>query len=110
MLQLNKEDVSRILANKKGVSRSEAGSDLDLVLASIIETLSLAQNEEPDAKGFRGKLIMVGFGSFFLKAVPERMHRNPVTQEPAPKPAHNSIKFTEGKLLYDEINALYEET
>jgi len=63
------------------------------------------RNEEPNDKGVRGRITMVGFGTFEVRAVKERVHHNP--NDPSQKtlkPAHNSAKFKEGKTLSEFIN------
>lgn len=44
-----------------------------------------------------GRISIPGFGAFTLKAVPERMVRNPRTGERIMKPATQVLKFKEAK-------------
>jgi nucleoid DNA-binding protein len=103
-MNFNKSDVAQAMAELGDIPKSHAEGQLDLTLQGIIEVLSKAKDATPNKKGVRGKLTIVGFGTFELKAVPERNHRNPQTQEPVVTPAHNSVKFGEGKLFAEEIN------
>jgi nucleoid DNA-binding protein len=104
MININKEHVAIEKAKISGTSKAKAMEELDQTLQAVISVLGNAKNEEPNKKGVRAKLLMVGFGSFDLVAVPERTHRNPQTQDKVTKKAHNKIKFIEGKYLADETN------
>jgi DNA-binding protein HU-beta len=103
-MNFNKSDIAQTMHELGGIPKSHAEGQLDLVLEAIITTLAKAKDHEPNKKGIRGKLTVVGFGTFELKAVPDRRHRNPQTQEEVITPAHNSTKFSEGKLFAEEIN------
>jgi nucleoid DNA-binding protein len=98
------ENMARIGIDGEEIAKSHAEKYLDLALEGIIATMEQAKNNPPNKKGIRAKLTMVGFGSFDLRHVPDRNHRNPQTQEPVLTPAHNTIKFNEGKAFEGEIN------
>lgn len=105
MINFNKEHVAETMVeNNPELSKTKAQEQLDEVLVAIIGTLAKGKDEAPNKKGVRAKFTAVGFGSFELKAVPERKHRNPQTQEPTIKKAHNAVKFNEGKSFVDSIN------
>ena len=105
MLSFNKEHIAETMTkNTEGLSKSKALEQVDEVILAIIQTLSEGKDNEPNKKGIRAKLTIVGFGSFNLKAVPTRKHRNPQSQKPVDKPPHNAIKFTEGKAFKEFIN------
>lgn len=104
MKQFNKTHVVKTLVENEGVSKNKAEEMVDSVLGAVIETLASAKDEEPNKKGIRAKLIMVGFGTLNLFAVKERKHRNPRTQVESVKPAHNDVRFSEGKLFAESVN------
>ena len=105
MLNLNKSHVAETMAELADIPKYRAEEYLDYALEAIIQTLAKAKNEEPNKNGVRGKLTVVGFGTFEVKEVPERLHRNP--QEPdktVVKPAHNTVKVKIGSLFKDAVN------
>lgn len=107
-MNFNKSDVAEAMAeiglDGEKIPKSHAEKYLDLVLEGIINTLEKGKDSKPNKKGVRAKLTIVGFGTFELKHVPDRNHRNPQTQEPVLTPAHNSVKFGEGKVFAEMIN------
>lgn len=109
MLNMNKDDVINTIAEKNKISKVKAGKIVDTALEGIILTLAEAKDETPNDKGIRAKLLMVGFGTFNLHDIPERVHRNPRTQEPSPKPAHNEPRWKPGKMFNDLVNSTEEE-
>ena len=111
MEKLNKEDLIstyRELKAEDGIETSDtqARKDVDYFLESIIETLAKHKGATPDKKNVRARLQLVGFGSYELRNVPARPHRNPQdpTAEPKVKPAHNKVVLTLGKVFEESIN------
>ena len=105
MLNLNKSHVVETMAELGDIPKSHAEKYLNFALEAIIQTLAKAKNEEPNEKGVRGKLTMVGFGTFEVKEVKERSHHNP--QDPGKvivKPAHDTVKVKIGSLFKDAVN------
>lgn len=105
MLNYNKDHVTAKMAeNRPGLTKTKALEQLDDVMVAIIDVMTDAKKAPENKKGFRAKLTMVGFGTFILRAIPKRTHRNPQTGTDVEKGAHNVIKFIEGKAFSDSIN------
>lgn len=108
-MKFNKEHVAQTMSviglDGKDIPKSHAERYLDLALEGIITTLEQAKDQAPNKKNVRGKITIVGFGTFELRAVPEREHRNP--QDPSQKsikPAHNDVKLSIGSVFEELIN------
>ncbi|AEZ50501.1 DNA binding protein [Bacillus phage BCD7] len=105
MKQLSKEDLARQIVADSGRTKKESEKIIDDVLIGIIGLLESHADEQPEGKkDIRAKLTLVGFGSFALREIPARVHRNPQNGEKSTKPAHNKIKFTEGKTFAESVN------
>lgn len=105
MKQLSKEDLARQIVKDSGRTKKESEAIIDDVLIGVINLLEGHSTEEPEGKkDIRAKLTLVGFGSFALRAIPAREHRNPQNGQKSKKPAHNKIKFTEGKTFTESVN------
>lgn len=89
---MNKTDLIAAVAEKSGTSKANAKLVIDSVLETITE--SLAKSTE---------VSLPGFGSFSVKAKPERKGRNPRTGEDIVIPARNSITFKAGKQLKERV-------
>ena len=88
-----KTDLVDSVADKAGLSKTDAGKAVDAVLASVTEIL----------KG-GGDLTIIGFGKFSTVAKPAREGRNPSTGEAMQIKASNAPKFTPGKALKTAVN------
>lgn len=86
----------------------------DLVVA-LSERLSLTQLQSleivnawegvfTDALLDDKRIVLQGFGSFFIWNQTERMGRNPRTGETCPIEARTSVKFKPGKFLLKALN------
>ena len=80
------------IAEKGGVSKSDAGKALDATIASITEALK---------KG--GTVTLVGFGTFSVKERAARTGRNPKTGEELQIKASKVPSFKPGKGLKDSV-------
>lgn len=90
---MNKADFVNELATLANIPRKKA---LEVTNAMLdILSRALAEKEE---------IQFVGFGTFDVKYSPERMARNPKTNEPAIVPARYKPVFKPGKHLLDSIN------
>ena len=85
---MNKTDLIAELAVRTGASKSEAGKNLDAVLAIVQE--SLVKGEE---------INIPGFGKFEVVETAEKQGRNPRTGATVTIPAGRQPKFRPGAAL-----------
>ncbi len=90
---MNKTDLIDAVADATGLSKADAGRAVDAVLDSITGALK---------KG--GKVSLVGFGTFLVRARAARQGRNPKTGETIKIAAGKSPAFKAGKALKDAVN------
>jgi len=90
---MNKNELVSSVAEKAGLSKTNAASAVDAFLATVTETL---------AKG--GDLRLPGFGSFEVSHRAASKGRNPSTGAEINIPARNVPKFSAGKGLKDAVN------
>jgi len=87
------EFVSAVAAKNKSTKRAA-----DSVIAAVFESI-----QEELAKG--GKVQIVGFGTFDVRARKERIGRNPQSGEAIEIAAANHPFFSAGKALKEAVNA-----
>lgn len=90
---MNKAELIKSIAEKADIPNTEATKVLNVFLETITETL---QNGE--------SLVLVGFGSFDVKARAARTARNLKTGEPMTIPAKKAPVFKPGKGLKEAVN------
>jgi DNA-binding protein HU-beta len=90
---MNKGELIEAVVGSAGLSRADATKAVDAVLGSVTSTL---------AGG--GRVSLVGFGTFSVKARAARMGRNPRTGEAIQIKASNVPGFKAGKALKDAVN------
>ena len=90
---MNKNDLIATVADKTGLSKSEATKAVEGVFDAI--TASLKKKQE---------VRLVGFGTFSVSRRAASTGRNPRTGESIQIPASNQPKFKAGKALKDAIN------
>jgi DNA-binding protein HU-beta len=90
---MNKGELIETITGSAGLSRADATKAVDAVLGSVTSTL---------AGG--GRVSLVGFGTFSVKARAARMGRNPRTGEAIQIKASNVPGFKAGKALKDAVN------
>jgi nucleoid DNA-binding protein len=101
----NKADIVQKMHDLGDITKSQAEKMLDLVLLAKMEVFGDMAKKEPNKKRICDKLTIVGFGTYDVKAVPERVHRNPQKlTEKAIKPAHNTVKFSPGSMALELMN------
>ena len=100
------EYISAKKARKEVVSERQARKDVDDVLISIMNVLAKSKDSLPDKKNVRARLQIVNFGSFELRHVHARAHKNPQdpTAEPTIKPAHNNVVLSTGRAFEEIVN------
>ncbi len=91
---LTKTQLVAALADELGSDKKSATAALD-ALASVI-TKEVAGG---------GAVPTPGGGKFYCRERPERMVRNPATNEQISKPADKVVKVTIAKALKDSVNA-----
>jgi DNA-binding protein HU-beta len=89
---MNKGELIASIAESNNMSRVVAARALDTFLANVINAIK---------KGDR--VTIVGFGSFRVVERAAQKGRNPRTGQSLLIPAHNVVKFTPGRRLYDRV-------
>lgn len=90
---MNKTEFVSAIAGKTELTKK----DVEKVLKSFEEVIT---EELAD----KGEIRLVGFGTFGVAERPERVGRNPKTNEPITIPASITPRFKAGKVLKDAIN------
>jgi len=89
---MNKNELIAKIAEKSALSKKDAEKALTAVIDSITEAMVAGD-----------KVMLVGFGSFEVKAREARMGRNPKTTEAIEIPASKAPVFKAGKALKDAV-------
>ncbi len=90
---MNKTELVAAISEKAGVKKEDAKKVVDAFLDTVTETLAEGK-----------KITFVGFGTFEVKAMPERKGRNPLTKETITIKASKQPKFKAGSALKDAVN------
>lgn len=90
---MNKNEFVDRVADKSGMTKTDAGKVVDAVFDAVTEAL---QNNDD--------VRIVGFGTFSVTKRPAREGRNPRTGETIQIKASNQPKFSAGKGLKDALN------
>lgn len=90
---MRKNDLIDRVAEKTGLSKTDAGSAIDALTDAIAEAMG---------KGV--EVALTGFGSFKVSARAARTGRNPQTGEPIKIAASKSVRFKVHKKLKDAVN------
>ena len=90
---MNKVELTKSVATRTGATQKDAAVYVDAVVESI-----------KDGMIEDGKVQIVGFGTFEVKARSEREGRNPATGESMKIAACKTPKFKAGKALKDAVN------
>lgn len=89
---MNKTELIAKIAEKSGLSKKDAEKALGAVVDSITEAMASGD-----------KVMLVGFGSFEVKAREARMGRNPKTKEAIEIPASKAPVFKAGAALKNAV-------
>ena len=89
---MNKNEFVSAIAEKSGLSKSDAGKAIDGMVSVVSETL--ASGDE---------IRLTGFGTFSVAERAAGKGRNPSTGEEIDIPASKRPKFTAGKPLKDAV-------
>jgi len=91
---MNKADLVAKVAELAGLTKSDADTATDAVLAAITNALKGGDD-----------VRLVGFGTFSVTARPSRQGRNPQTGKAITIPASKTPKFSVGKGLKEAVNS-----
>ena len=89
---MNKAELVKVISDKTGVTKKDAGNILNAVIESIKDALSNGE-----------KVTLVGFGTFQVIEKKSRKGRNPQTGEELQIPAKKVPKFVPGKALREKV-------
>ncbi|WP_019644843.1 HU family DNA-binding protein [Novispirillum itersonii] len=89
---MNKNDLIAAIADKSGLSKTDAGKALDATLSAITDALKAGDD-----------VRLVGFGTFEVAERAASEGRNPRTGDPITIPASKQPKFKAGKGLKDAV-------
>jgi DNA-binding protein HU-beta len=96
---MNKAELVDAVAHRANVTKKEAEAVISAALEIIVEEVaSRDENGEP-----KGKVTLVGFGSFEARKRKQREGRNPKTNEKMVIPASIVPTFTAGKTFRDAV-------
>ncbi|MDJ0949592.1 MAG: HU family DNA-binding protein [Alphaproteobacteria bacterium] len=90
---MNKNEFIAEVADRSGMSKSDAASAVDCVIDVITDSLQRG-----------GEVRLVGFGTFHVTQRAATTGRNPRTGEKIQIPASRQPKFKAGKALKDMLN------
>lgn len=90
---MSKTELVEFIANKAGLTKTDATRALDACLEGIVSGLKKD-----------GKVALVGFGTFSAKKRAAREGINPLTKEPLKIPAKTVASFKAGSKLKDALN------
>lgn len=90
---MNKSELVSAIADKSGLSKSDAKKALDGVLEAITDALKAGD-----------KIALVGFGTFSVSERPERQGINPSTKQTITIPAKKIAKFKAGADIDNALN------
>ena len=91
---MNKTELVAEIAAKSNLTKKDAEAALKAFTEVVTEELVKGE-----------KVALVGFGTFETVAKPERIGRNPKTNEKMTIAASKAPKFKAGKALKDQVNA-----
>ena len=93
ILHMNKAQLIDEIVGKTGIKKKDA----EIAVVALVEAITEALSEGE-------KVQIAGLGSFEVKTRPERVGRNPKTQETITIPESNYPVFSASKSLKDSIN------
>ena len=90
---MNRQELVDAIAKETGLSKTDADKALKAFTGTVSKELKK-----------KGKVQLVGFGTFEVAERPEREGRNPQTGETMKIKASRNPKFKPGKALKDALN------
>ena len=91
---MNKNELVSSVAEKAGLSKTNAAAAVDAIIASVTEALKAG-----------GDVRLPGFGTFEVSHRAASKGRNPSTGAEIQIPARNVPKFSAGKGLKEAVNS-----
>jgi DNA-binding protein HU-beta len=90
---MNKTDLINSIASKSGLNKKNSEAALNAFVGSVEDALKGGE-----------KVVLVGFGTFEVRARAARKGRNPQTKKEITIPASKAPVFKAGKGLKDKVN------
>ncbi len=90
---MTKAQLVTAMSEHTGTDKKSATASLDALIAIITKEVSGG-----------GAVTLPGVGKIYCRERPERMVRNPATNEQIKKPADKVVKMTIAKALKDSVN------
>jgi len=90
---MTKSELIDAVAEKAGLSKTDASKALAATLESVTEALRTGD-----------KVALIGFGTFSVSLRAARTGKNPQTGQPLAIPASKAAKFKVGQQLKDALN------
>jgi integration host factor subunit alpha len=90
---ITRADLSEVVYQKVGLSRTESAALVELVLSELAESLARGENVK-----------LSSFGSFIVRQKGERVGRNPKTGEEVPIEPRRVMVFKPSNILKQRIN------
>lgn len=90
---MNKTDLINSIASKSGLNKKNSEAALNALVSSVEDALKSGD-----------KVVLVGFGTFEVRARAARKGRNPQTKQEITIPASKAPVFKAGKGLKDKVN------
>lgn len=90
---MNKQDLIAAVADSANLSKTDAASAVDAVVATITQAMKKGES-----------VTLVGFGTFEVRSRAARQGRNPKTGEAITIAASKNPSFKAGKALKDAVN------
>lgn len=98
---MNKKEWIKKIAERTGHSQSDASR----IVQESIEIIKDTVKSQPKSRNDDDfKMIIPGFGTFYMATTSKKSGRNPKTGEPVEIPSRRILKFRMSKTLKDEIN------
>lgn len=91
---MNKNELAGAVAEKAGITKSDASTAVEALFEVITETLKGGDD-----------VRVLGFGNFVVQQRAATTGRNPMTGQPVDIPAKRVPKFSAGKGLKDAVNS-----
>ena len=92
---ITRADLSEVVYQKVGLSRTESAALVELVLTELADSLARGENVK-----------LSSFGSFLVRQKGERVGRNPKTGEEVPIEPRRVMVFKPSNILKQRINGL----
>ena len=96
--EVNKQELVAAMTASEDITKPEAARAIDSFIKAVTDNLSKGK-----------KIVLFGFGSFFVVQRRSRIRRNPRTGAKIMMPAYKAITFSPGKHLSDQVTQNHSE-